>query len=624
MSVLKFWPITENDVYVRVFDEILNEIDTLFVDLDLVQNYRALRPECRYMLTRTYIRAAKWIRKEQFEKYMAAETVERVFGELKCSGWFLDDPPLKCLISDVASQQELREVARTLGLKNAANMNRNKLAEELIQMDKQQSFFNPGKSFTKINDSLQIKCFLLNPVRRSFFFKLEQLFLYPVGPDASLEVIFLTHMKKHSFYKYKYLTQREAPLFNSAESFDAYAEARRLCNPIEEALSLTQPKIMSRIISQDVMDQIESGLQCAVINNHSQAAYCYARNLYNISQVLMKAHRYIDEYTWIQKYLDQGVHKRKRGVSLIRKLQLELRFLEESQTNGESSWLVGALNTYYDAVSEVTEIEMLDLQRKFVKLVSSIRNSGLKSALPLVQQTALQSLVRPKIPVFEIIAVPSKAAAGSAVLGPGTRVMYGEGIGVEQLALLHYEGYKGGHYENSMMITIFWLLCYDFMFSDPSQFRCAYQSRPLEVQSIINSNKVQILERMKDDATKSVLNNRRKLLKEFGDIKPLMGGINWAITEENISAVMRGLGDTKLQAILSRLMENYHKYSSGFPDLTIWNKEENRLKFVEVKSENDTVSDNQLVWMEFLLQNEVDVEICKVISEKRPTKRKRA
>lgn len=620
----KYWPITENDVYVRVFDEILNEIDTSFVDIELVEKYRALIPECRYLLTRTYIRAAKWIRKEQFEKYMAAETVDRVVGELASSGWFLDDPPLECLVSDVASQQELQELAKSLGLKKAANMSRHKLVEELIQLEKQQAFFNGGKVSTKINESLQIKCYLLDPVRRSFFFKLEQLFLFPVGSDATLEVIYLTHMKKHTFYKYKYIPQREAPLFDNVESFDAYAEARKLCNPIEEALTLTQPKIVNRVTSQDTMAQIESGLQSSITNAHSQAAYCYARGLYNISQVLMKAHRFIEEYAWIQKYLDQSVHKRKRGVSLIRKLQLELRFLEESQTNGESSWLVGALNTYYDAISEVTEIEMLDLQRKLVKLVASIRNSGLKSALPVVQQTELHSPVRSLIPVFEIIAVPSKAPAGTAVLGPGTRVMYGEGIGVEQLALLHYEGYKGGHYENSMMLTIFWLLCYDIMFDDPSQFRCAYQSRPLHVQSILNNNKPQIIDRMNGDILDCVIDNRRKLINECGDSKPFMGAINWSISEENLLAVMSGLGATKLQAILYRLLENYHKYSSGFPDLTIWNKDENRTKFVEVKSENDTVSDNQLIWMNYLLHNGVDVEICKVISEKRPTKRKRA
>lgn len=622
MSIQRYWPITENEVYVRVFDEILSELDLSFFDSDLVMSYQSLTPEARYLVTRMYIRAPKWIRFEDFTKYMAPESLKiSVLPTLVERGWLLSSPPLPSLITDVATLTELQELAKSLGLKTT-NKSRAKIAEQLIQLEKQQSFFNSGRVSTRIADSLRIECYLLANERRKFFFQLEQNFMYPVGPEATIETIFLTHMKKQTFLSYEYYTQKERPLFDGASDFRAYEEAREVSIEIEEAVNGNDKLFQQKCVDMDKLTRIESAFHIAVEKSHAKAAYTLGRAIYNVSQIFMKLHQFQNEYSWIQKYLDQQTHRSKRGVSLIRKLLLEIRFLADSGTKGESSWLLSAINTFYDAKNEVNEIESLDLERKMPKLLSSIRSTGLQSALSFIKPAKNPVREdRPRIPVFEIIAIPAKQGD----ISTGTRVVYENDLNVEELALEKYATtecgeYTGGHFEGSIISTIFWLVSYDLLFQDRDQFRCAYQSTPMNLQKAIEVNKKTIEDRF-TNTQHFLLHNRRKLIK-LGDPRPYIGSISWYIPEEALLGVVKGLGSL-LHPIISRLMSNYRRYASGFPDLTLWNSHTNRTKFVEVKSENDTVSDNQQVWMEFLVNIGVDVEICKVIPAKRVAKRKR-
>ena len=53
----------------------------------------------------------------------------------------------------------------------------------------------------------------------------------------------------------------------------------------------------------------------------------------------------------------------------------------------------------------------------------------------------------------------------------------------------------------------------------------------------------------------------------------------------------------------------------GFPDLTLWNPETQKCKFVEVKSPNDRLSSAQKIWLDYLMKNDIDCEVCNVKSK---------
>lgn len=70
-----------------------------------------------------------------------------------------------------------------------------------------------------------------------------------------------------------------------------------------------------------------------------------------------------------------------------------------------------------------------------------------------------------------------------------------------------------------------------------------------------------------------------------------------------------------LAKICKRLAKNYRVAQAGFPDLTLWNPEKKKCKFVEVKSPNDKLSPGQRIWLDFLRKIGLDCEVCNVKSK---------
>jgi hypothetical protein len=46
------------------------------------------------------------------------------------------------------------------------------------------------------------------------------------------------------------------------------------------------------------------------------------------------------------------------------------------------------------------------------------------------------------------------------------------------------------------------------------------------------------------------------------------------------------------------------------PDLILWREKDQRVKFVEVKSEADVLSDQQKAWISNITHMDVEVELC--------------
>ncbi|KAL0278898.1 UNVERIFIED_CONTAM: hypothetical protein PYX00_000579 [Menopon gallinae] len=76
--------------------------------------------------------------------------------------------------------------------------------------------------------------------------------------------------------------------------------------------------------------------------------------------------------------------------------------------------------------------------------------------------------------------------------------------------------------------------------------------------------------------------------------------------------IIRCLGISKFADICERLVRDFKVYRSGFPDLTLWNPETGKCKFVEVKGPNDKLSPKQMIWLDFLSKINVDCEVCNV------------
>ena len=82
---------------------------------------------------------------------------------------------------------------------------------------------------------------------------------------------------------------------------------------------------------------------------------------------------------------------------------------------------------------------------------------------------------------------------------------------------------------------------------------------------------------------------------------------NWGkFSLDQLTIPLKSLTDEQIILIMDRLLHDYNYNWSGFPDVIAFNDDE--LIFVEVKSKNDTLSDGQIVWHEYLL-NTVKVKV---------------
>ena len=89
--------------------------------------------------------------------------------------------------------------------------------------------------------------------------------------------------------------------------------------------------------------------------------------------------------------------------------------------------------------------------------------------------------------------------------------------------------------------------------------------------------------------------------------------MNWdslKLTQKRLSEIGSILGGQCLSKILGNYARDYKYWNHGMPDLILWCKETNRVKFSEVKSENDRLSDVQIAWLNFFTENGIKAEAC--------------
>ena len=86
---------------------------------------------------------------------------------------------------------------------------------------------------------------------------------------------------------------------------------------------------------------------------------------------------------------------------------------------------------------------------------------------------------------------------------------------------------------------------------------------------------------------------------------------------DDLCDIVDGLGGSSLADIMGLLAEDFSSWSSGAPDLLLWQRRANsviHVKAVEVKSANDRLSDQQRAWLLALRDAGVSVAVCRVSS----------
>ena len=82
--------------------------------------------------------------------------------------------------------------------------------------------------------------------------------------------------------------------------------------------------------------------------------------------------------------------------------------------------------------------------------------------------------------------------------------------------------------------------------------------------------------------------------------------------KDRLVTLSKLLGGLRIAKILEKYARDYKFWNHGMPDLLLWSTDLNIIRFSEVKSENDKLSEVQRAWLSWLSRSGIDCEICLV------------
>lgn len=180
------------------------------------------------------------------------------------------------------------------------------------------------------------------------------------------------------------------------------------------------------------------------------------------------------------------------------------------------------------------------------------------------------------------------------------------------------KGYEAAFSENHLWRAMFGLVFWDIVF-DPAlvAFHHPFQRRPsdLHLPAFYEKRKEQIINQL-DSFTE--LNDLFVFMgnnfeKHAGIANPFVVWLDeiWTMTRKAVEVI--GLEKTKL--ILHEMAKNIVENSRGFPDLFVWNPAADFYEFIEIKSPTDSLSNQQLYWLTFFKEIEVNARVLRVYFE---------
>jgi fanconi-associated nuclease 1 len=365
-------------------------------------------------------------------------------------------------------------------------------------------------------------------------------------------------------------------------------------------------------------------------------AWVYTRIVHKACYVLGRYKMHEREWQVLTELLDQRLfHAARRGAWYQRRAILEEHYMAAIKPissvgdlhQQKQYWRRVSLNTCEHGLQDKDchVIYHYDLQKRVQKL-----EKGLKLAKREQHDFGHALLRQPKeinvtgIRVQKEISMPKKTNQ-SEEFRKNTKTIWideregGGECSVESMCLSWYreQGWRGYHAEGGIMRTLFAYLFYDVLFTYiPNVFQTPYQTCPLDLHTdaFYPSRSSEINRRLVEIAN----GNAERLIREVDgrerQNKTCVIGLSWDFELNDLLQIVSCFDGTALATICKVMAQEYRQRGGGMPDLFLWNPERKQVKFSEVKSENDRLSDTQRLWIHVLTGAGIEVELCNAIA----------
>ncbi|KAJ2092212.1 hypothetical protein IW138_001279 [Coemansia sp. RSA 986] len=655
---------SERQSYLQIFDRILHTVlreeAHLFSDQErqILSAFSDLDRHSRYLFTRVYMRKREWLRVSSLN-YGEREVVEqscKYLGAKKqdIEPFFLTEAEIndceKALT--LLLTPELRTLAKSKGIKQLSGRPKETLCSMIMKSTKQRtivSFFKENKESTTqrveelINEVVKITgpMICLNATAAELFERLHMVFFRSavhINDDNTMRSAVLATIGQIRFPKYTIV--RSSDIFVSAEHVIQYkalvevsaAMAVLAASPVKQIddhkqgweLYLTHRESWIKHIEyfrNNSTGDESGGTERSAIEywkSHFTPGWALSRIVVRGAKFAATLKQYKSEEEILLSLLSQKVYQlHKRGEWYERLTLLYTTHLrpKRAKGNGEAQEQVLLLlklgrETCIRAIQD-SNVNSISLHAIFKQLRAIEGKLELEERFQYKHpRVSLEWRNAPERTVYGV-RIKDRTRRGPSLWDGDDQVP----CSVEELALWRYRslGYHGLHSENAMATTLFSLLFWDIIFYPiPGVLDTEYQSRPLDMMSdaFYVSRKALIEQRLEQILAGEFLGAIESNYEaEFG---AECVGVSWDITADNLLTVAQYMGGKGLEAICRVLAKEYRLKSSGFPDLCLWNKNTKKVMFVEVKSPKDKLSDMQRDWIDILLKNGIEVELCLV------------
>ncbi|KAL9624040.1 MAG: hypothetical protein Q9160_001793 [Pyrenula sp. 1 TL-2023] len=470
--------------------------------------------------------------------------------------------------------------------------------------------------------------------------------------EKSLTTIILAKISRRNFPSY--LVSRSATIFPSRELLLEFEASIRVQFKVDNILEfngtpgrtgLEEVKSIFEQVyprwrvllaeEQQKEDRIYDSGEGAYLRRFSPA-WVYTRIIHKGLFPLGRFKEHKREHEIIVELLNQRLfHPARRGAWYQRKALLEEHYMHalmplkgQSPELQKRHWKRIALQTCEDGLTDPDchLIYHYDLQKRIRKLEKSLN-------VPKREQHDFGhvSLAKPSEHTVEGIRIereetPSRGISrrnsdGESLSKRGNRTVWideregGGECSVESMCLSWYRehGWKGFHCEGGLIRTLFGYLFYDVLFAYvPNVFQTEYQTCPLDLftDAFYPSRISEINRRLVEISNGGAKRILTDVHSQHYEIRTCCVGIDWDFDLDDLLEVLECFKDEALATVCKVMAQEYQQRGGGIPDLFLWHNEQKKVMFVEVKSENDRLSDTQRLWIHVLNGAGVKVELC--------------
>lgn len=516
---------------------------------------------------------------------------------------------------------------------------------------------NRDAHFTRKIMSETGSCIRLSAPTRKLFERVHLVFYRSTEwTEKSLTTIILAKIARRNFPDY--IVSRSANIFVSRSLLLEYEASIRTQFRIDNILEFNgrpAEKDYQEIVS--VFEEIYPRWQTLVeeeqrkedIVYHSgegsylrrlSPAWVYTRIIHKAMYVIARRKQHQLEYDVTSALLRQRLfHHSRRGAWYQRKALLEEHYMaalspteKRSEEQQKKHWKRVALQTCEVGLQDnlIHIIHHYDLQKRVTKLEKSLNIpkrlqhdfTHVRLTKPLEVTVQGTQILRPP-PLNRRNSSPGPHRRGGKTIWLDPRE--GGECSVEAMCLSHYrnQGWKGFHSEGGIVRTLFAYLFYDIMFTYvPNVFQTQYQTCPLDLHTdaFYPSRISEINARLNEISNSDAESIIRRVYTEHHERRTCVVGLDWTYDVNDLYEIARCFDGEALATVCKVMAQEYGQRGGGVPDLFLWklaDEEGNKgeVKFVEVKSENDRLSDTQRLWIHVLSGAGVKVELCAAVAE---------